>query len=117
MTLVDTSVWIDHLRRRDPRLASLLAAGRVLCHPFVIGELACGVMRNRSEVLALLAALQQAQCAEHAEALAFVERHDLAGAGLGWIDVHLLSAAVLARASLWTLDRNLSSAASRLGLS
>jgi len=116
VTLVDTSVWIDHLRRGNTRLAALLTDAQALCHPFVVGEMACGRIRNRREVLGLLEALPQARCAEHEEALTFVERHVLAGAGLGWIDVHLLAAAVLSRASLWTLDRRLAASADKLGV-
>ena len=116
MTLVDTSVWVDHLRRRNAALATLLDGGEAMCHPFVVGELACGTLRNRGEILRLLRHLPQAPIVEHDEVLAFVETHRLAGAGVGWVDVHLLAAAVLARAALWTLDRALGRAATRLGI-
>jgi len=115
MILVDTSVWVDHLRRGSSRLPQVLEADEVLCHPFIIGELACGQMKNRGEVLGLLQALPQASVLDDAEALAFVDTHRLMGVGLGWIDVHLLAAAVLSRAGLWTLDRSLTRTATRLG--
>jgi predicted nucleic acid-binding protein len=113
---VDTSVWIDHLRGRRGDLAGPLRDGLVLTHPFVIGELACGNLARRDEVLGLLAALPRAPEATHAEALALVAEARLAGRGLGWIDVHLLAAALLAGARLWTGDRALAAAAARLGV-
>jgi predicted nucleic acid-binding protein len=114
--LVDTSVWIDHLRSADPILVEHLLESRVLCHPFVIGELAVGVLRRRAELLDLLHALPSAPVAGHAEVLAFVEAHRLMGTGLGWIDVHLLASARLASHGLWTKDRPLTNAARRLGI-
>ena len=114
--LVDTSVWVDHFRRRNERLASLLLRARVLCHPFVVGELACGNLRRRSEILSLLKELPQAPVLDHQEVLTFVETQRLMGCGIGWIDAHLLSSAMLAAVSLWTLDRRLRAAARRLGV-
>ena len=114
--LVDTSVWIDHFRRYDWKLAALLDQGQVECHPFVVGELACGTLRQRDEILTLLRVLPEVPVAEHDEALAFVERHQLTGKGIGWIDVHLLASAHLARTSLWTADRRLRAAARRARL-
>jgi predicted nucleic acid-binding protein len=114
MVLVDTSVWIDHLSRSNSRLARLLDEGRVMCHPFVIGELACGDLRNRQEILGLLVALPQAPVADHDEALRLIERHSLFGRGLGWVDVHLLSSTLLAASALWTLDKSLNQAAGAL---
>lgn len=116
MILVDTSVWIDHLRGRDRTLVAQLLDGRVACHPFVIGELAVGSLRNRSEVLSLMATLPAVPVVSHAEMLAFIDAHALMGLGLGWIDVHLLASARLAGQSLWTRDRRLAKAASRLGV-
>lgn len=116
MILVDSSIWIDHLRRGDAELERLLAIDEVLCHPFVIGELACGHLRQRAAFLAQLRALPLAAAATHEEALAFVERHALAGRGIGWADVHLLIATLLARpAALWTRDKCLAAAAGELG--
>jgi len=116
MLLADTSVWVEHLRRGEPRLAALLEAGDVLCHPFVIGELACGHLGRRSEILGLLSALPSVDEAAHDEVLSFVERHRLQGKGLGLIDVHLLASCALARKRLWTLDVRLARAASQLGV-
>jgi hypothetical protein len=115
--LVDTSVWIDHFRRRNDRLAELLESGVVLCHPFVVGELACGSIGDRVETLHLLRMLPTATVVTHDEALAFVEVRELMGRGLGYIDVHLLASAFLAGALLWTLDKRLSGPAQALGVS
>lgn len=116
MILVDSSIWIDHLRRTDAELDRLLANDEVLCHPFVVGELACGHLRQRAAFLAQLQALPQAATSTHAEALAFIERHALAGRGIGWADVHLLCATRLdAAAALWTRDKRLANAAAELG--
>jgi predicted nucleic acid-binding protein len=115
--LVDTSVWVDHLRSGNGMLATALMAGRVLAHPFIIGELACGTLRNRREVLDLLARLPAVPTATHSEALAFIEGHALMGRGVGFIDVHLLaSVALAASAQLWTRDRRLASIAAELDL-
>jgi predicted nucleic acid-binding protein len=114
--LVDTSVWIDHFRRPSADLEHLLEEGRVWTHPFVIGELACGSLAHRTEVLRLIEALPISIVATHEEAIAFAERQRLAGTGLGWIDVHLLASARLARQSLWSIDRRLRAAAVRIGL-
>ena len=111
MTLVDTSVWIRHLRKGDERLVRLLEQGSVLCHPFVIGEMACGRLRNRDELLSLLRALPSTPVSDDEELLDFITRRKLAGRGLGWIDMHLLAAALLAHCGLWTLDKALARAA------
>lgn len=114
MVLVDTSVWIDHLRLGDALLAERLERGEVCGHPFVAGELACGSLRQRAEILGLLAALPQAPTAGHNEVLTFVEEQELSGRGLGWIDMHLLASARLGGHRLWTTDRALAAAAIRL---
>jgi len=115
--LVDTSVWVDHLRTGAPSLSAALEQGRVLTHPFVIGELACGNLKNRREVLRLLSDMPVAPVASDSEALDFVERRALMGRGLGYIDVHLLASAVLAgTARLWTRDKQLAVAAADLKL-
>ncbi len=116
MILVDTSVWIDHLRRGNARLEMLLDAALVSCHPFIVGELACGTLRNRSEILVLLGTLLSATVATHDETLAFLEANRLMGKGLGYVDVHLLAAAMLEGTPLWSLDRRLAAAAGRLGI-
>jgi len=116
VVLVDTSVWFDHLRRDNARLAALLSAGRVLSHPFVIGEVACGNLHRRRDILALLGALPHAGVVEHHEALHFVDAHRLGGSGVGWIDVHLMASAALTRCALWTLDRSLRERSHRLDI-
>jgi len=112
--LVDTSVWVDHLRRGNARLGACLENGEVECHPFVIGELACGSLKQRAELLELLAALPRVLEAEHDEVLAFIEWKRLMGRGLGWVDAHLLVSALLSRTSLWTLDKHLAAEARAL---
>ncbi len=117
MILVDTSVWVDHLRLGDARLAGLLAQAAVLMHPFVIGEIACGSLADRAALLSLLHGLPAAVVAEHAEVLGVIERHRLHGRGIGYVDVHLLAAVALTSgARLWTRDGRLGRAASALGL-
>jgi hypothetical protein len=114
--LVDTSVWVEHLRRGDPTLSALLSRGEVECHPFVVGELALGALRRRSEILALLQKLPHVRMASHDEALTFVDRHRLAGSGIGWVDAHLLASTALDRTQLWTRDRRLSDVARGLNV-
>jgi len=116
VVLVDTSVWVSHLREGNAKLEALLNEGMVVCHPFIIGELACGTMRNRAQILSLLQSLPTAEIAEHSEVLLFIERNRLVGKGLGYVDVHLLASAVLTDISLWTLDRKLQQASARIGL-
>lgn len=114
--LVDTSVWIDHLRRTNARLVDLLDQGTVVTHPFVIGELACGNLTRRDEILTLLQALPATPVVESDEALGFVTARHLHGRGLGWVDIHLLASALVHGSSLWSFDRALVAAAARLGL-
>ena len=116
MVLVDTSVWVAHLRQGAIGLAKLLHEDRVVAHPFIIGELACGNLKNRSEILTLLQALPQAVGAEHQEVRHFIEHYALMGKGLGYVDMHLLVSALLTGVSLWTLDRRLHGVAVKLGL-
>jgi predicted nucleic acid-binding protein len=114
--LVDTSIWVSHLREGDDRLVTLLDDGIVCCHPFVIGELACGDLKNRREILSLLRALPSAEVADHEEILALIDSNQLMGKGLAYVDVHLLGSAVLSGISLWTADRRLAEAATALGV-
>lgn len=117
MILVDTSVWVDHLRSGDPELVRLLEGERVMVHPFVIGELACGNLKNRQEVLKLLGDLPAASVATHDEVLTFIERRSLMGRGIGYVDVHLLAAVALSDdGRLWTRDRKLAVAVEKLDL-
>ncbi len=116
MLLVDTSVWVNHLRRSDERLKQALLDDQILMHPFVLGELACGSLHRRSSILNDLALLPLAVSAEHSEVLAFLEQHRLYGKGIGWIDAHLLASAALTRCRLWTLDSHLGDTAASLKL-
>ena len=100
MILVDTSVWVDHLRSGVPLLANLLQEGEVLIHPWVIGEIACGNLRNRQQVLDLLLGLTTALVASDSEVLLLIERGNLMGRGIGYVDAHLLAAAKLSRCGL-----------------
>ena len=116
MILVDTSVWIDHLRADNAALKRLLDAGRVLMHPFVLGELALGRMRQREMILAALSDLPRAEPATDAEVLGFVDRQALFGRGIGYVDAHLLaSVRPNAGAQLWTRDTRLRPVAERAG--
>ena len=116
MILVDTSVWVDHLRSGVPLLANLLQEGEVLIHPWVIGEIACGNLRNRQQVLDLLLGLTTALVASDSEVLLLIERGNLMGRGIGYVDAHLLAAAKLSRCGLWTQDRRLAVVAQEQGL-
>ena len=116
MILVDTSIWIDHLRHGVPRLEALLESNVVFTHGAVVGELACGNLRNREEVLELLRSLPQLFAATDEEVLAMIERHQLMGRGIGYIDAHLLTAAKMHAVKLWTGDRRLHDLAASLDL-
>ena len=116
MILVDTSVWIDHLRRHNARLAALLEGGQVRSHPFVVGELACGTLRQRAVVLELLGKLPASTVITPDETLTFIDARRLMGRGLGYVDIHLLASAVLDDARLWSLDKRLDQAARALGV-
>lgn len=116
MTLVDTSVWIDHLKKPNARLVSMLNDNEVLAHPLVVGELACCDLQARAAIFEYLGELPSAVVAEDLEALSLIEDEGLQGRGIGWIDVHLLASARLSGARLWTLDATLSKVGSSLGL-
>jgi predicted nucleic acid-binding protein len=117
MILVDTSVWVDHLRAGDAALLELLNRSQVQMHPFVLGELAFGNLRSRGEVLRLLKALPQSIVASDQEVLFFIERNALMGRGIGYVDAHLLAAVVLGGSTqLWTRDKHLQSVAEALNL-
>ncbi len=116
MVLVDTSVWVAHLRHGAIELEALLHGGQVVCHPFIVGELACGNLQNRSEIISLLQTLPGAIQAEHEEVMQFIEHYGLMGKGLGYIDIHLLASARLTAVALWTLDKRLNEVAIKLGV-
>jgi hypothetical protein len=108
MVLVDTSVWIDHFRRENPELIKFLLNDQVVCHPFIVGELACGNFKNRSEILSLLQALPRIPLISDSEVLSFINEKKLYGKGIGWIDAHLLASIYTYGCSLFTLEKKLS---------
>ncbi len=116
MVIVDTSIWISHLHDGNRQLEQLLLDAEVMCHIFVIGELACGNMKNRNEILSLLQSLPRSPIIEFNEYLHFIEHNQLEGKGIGFVDVQLLASAQLAGLPLWTGDKRLKSAAKELGL-
>jgi predicted nucleic acid-binding protein len=116
VVLVDTSVWIDHFRVTSGSLASLLEMDEVTMHPFIIGELACGNLANRKEIIALLHTLPPVRKVEDDELLLFLEGHTLMGRGVGLIDVHLLASCHLDRCRLWTKDKRLRAIATGMGI-
>ncbi len=114
MVLVDTSVWISHLRDGNAELANLLNDGRVLCHPLIVGELACGNLKDRAVILSFLQLLPMCIEAEHDEVLSFIEDNSLMGKGIGYVDAHLIASAVLTGVPIWTLDKKLAQTADSL---
>ncbi len=116
MVLVDTSVWINHFRKGDRRLENLLDGMEVVCHPFIIGELACGHIKNRQEILSLLQALPVLPEVGLDEHLYFVEEQKLFGRGIGFVDIQLLASAQLEGVRLWTSDKKLKAVAEAHGL-
>jgi predicted nucleic acid-binding protein len=116
MVLVDTSIWVTHLRQGSRQLEKLLMDAEVMCHPFIIGELACGNLKNRNEIISLLQSLPSAPTIEFDEFIFFINRNHLMGKGIGFVDVHLLASAQLTGIPLWTADKRLRSAADQLEL-
>jgi len=114
MVLVDTSVWVSHLRDGNAELANLLNDGSVLCHPLIVGELACGNLKDRALILSFLQFLPMSIEAEHDEVLSFIDDNRLMGKGVGYVDVHLIASAILMGVSLWTLDKKLAQVADSL---
>jgi hypothetical protein len=107
LVLVDTTVWVAHFREGNEGLEILLNNGDVMCHPFIVGELACCNINNRAEILSLLKLLPMAVQVENEEVLHFIEANTLMGKGLGYVDIHLAASAVLSEVPIWTLDKNL----------
>jgi predicted nucleic acid-binding protein len=117
MILADTSIWIDHFRRSDSRLARLLDHGDVVMHPFVLGELALGYVPKIAEMIEDLRTLPKAAVADTDEVLEFIAHRALSGSGIGYVDAHLLASAALAPETLlWTRDKRLHTAAHSLSL-
>jgi len=116
MVITDTSIWVTHLRQGSRQLEKLLIDAEVMCHPFIIGELACGSLKNRNEIISLLQSLPMTPTIEFDEFIFFIERNRLMGIGIGFVDVHLLASAQLTGIPLWTADKRLKSAATKLDL-
>jgi hypothetical protein len=116
MVLVDTSIWVAHLRNGNRQLERLLMDSEVICHPFIIGELACGNINNRNEILSLLKSLPLAPVLEFDEFLFFIEENQLMRVGIGFVDVNILGSAKIAGTPLWTGDKKLNLAAINLSL-
>ena len=116
MILADSSIWIDHLRSPEQTLVSLLEAEQIVVHPWVTGELACGNLADRENTLELLRSVPQARVVDEDEVLFFIDRHRIAGKGVGYIDMHLLASAALGTLKIWTRDRRLGEVAALLGL-
>jgi predicted nucleic acid-binding protein len=116
MVLVDTSIWVTHLRKGSRQLKKLLMDAEVMCHPFIVGELACGNLKNRNDIISLLKSLPMASTIDFDEFLYFIDSNHLTGKGIGFVDVHLLAAAQLTGVPLWTADKRLTSAAAKLEL-
>jgi predicted nucleic acid-binding protein len=114
--LVDSSIWIDHFRHGDLELTKIIGDDRLLCHPFVVGELALGSLRDRDAVLTFLGAQREAVVATHAEVMVVIDRYSVFSMGIGYTDAHLLTSTLLdRRSSLWTRDKRLMAAAQKVG--
>lgn len=116
MVLADTSIWVEHLRYGNKELGNLLRKTDICCHPFIIGELSCGNLKNRREILSLLSDLPTVTIAENEEVLELVETRKLMGHGIGWIDAHLLASALLSGSPMWTADKRLRTLTAALGV-
>jgi predicted nucleic acid-binding protein len=113
MVLVDTSIWIDHFKNGNNQLIELLDNGEVFCHPFIIGELACGYIKNRQEIITALRALPQSAFIEHDEIMVFIEKNNIMGKGLGYIDIAILGSSLVTGIPLWTFDQKLNAIAKK----
>ena len=116
MVLVDSSVWIDHFRNSNDQLVELLNDGEVFCHPFITGELACGNLKNRKDILTALQALPQSSIIEHNEIMIFIENNKMMGKGLGYVDVAILASSLVTGIKLWTLDQKLNDMAIKFNI-
>jgi hypothetical protein len=116
MVIVDTSIWVNHLREGNSHLEELLLNANVVCHHFIIGELACGNIRNRNEFLSLIQTLPMAPMIDPDEFLYFIEQNSLMGKGIGFVDIHLLASACLSEIPLWTSDKKLKSVSTELNI-
>ena len=117
LILADTSVWVRHFRNGEEHLIELLDQGLIACHPFIVGELACGSLKNRQEIIQLLEALPRVNTLDHSEVLWLIESRNLMSQGIGYVDTHLLGAALVSNTPLWTLDKSLQNLAEQLNIS
>lgn len=115
LILADTSIWVTHFREGQKELIDLLEQGLIACHPYIVGELACGSLKNRNEIIQLLEALPRVDVLEHVEVMEFIESRKLMSIGIGYVDVHLLGSSLLSNTPLWTQDKSLIKAAKSLG--
>lgn len=115
--LADTSVWVNHLRKGEEHFIHLLESGAVVCHPFIIGELASGSLKNRAEIIRLLDALPRVEVLGHDEVMSFIEARKTMSMGIGYVDTHLLGSAILSESPLWTFDKSLNKLASQFNIS
>ena len=116
LVLADTSIWITHFRVGQNHFIELLEQGLISCHPYIIGELACGSLKNRTEIIKLLEALPTVNVLEHSEVMDFLDSRKLMSIGIGYVDVHLLGASLLSDTPIWTFDRSLVKAAKSLNI-
>ena len=114
LVLADTSIWVTHFRKSENHLIQLLESGFVACHPFIIGELACGSLKNRNEIIQLLEALPNVPVLDHQEVMSFIESRKIMSKGIGYVDIHLLGSSLISDIPLWTLDKSLAKVASTL---
>jgi len=114
LVLADTSIWVRHLRYGEKHLIKLLELGVIACHPFIIGELACGSLKNRQEIIQLLEDLPVVDVLEHSEVMIFIETNNLMSKGIGYVDTHLLGSSILSNIPLWTYDKSLDKVANSL---
>jgi predicted nucleic acid-binding protein len=114
LVLADTSIWVTHFRKSENHLIQLLESGFVVCHPFIIGELACGSLKNRNEIIQLLEALPNVPVLDHQEVMSFIESRKIMSKGIGYVDIHLLGSSLISDIPLWTLDKSLAKVASTL---
>ena len=116
IVLADTSIWIKHFREGNKQFTELLEQGLIACHPYIVGELACGSLKNRSEIIGLLEALPMAVVLEHSEVMELIEKQKLMSIGIGYIDTHLLGSSLLSDFQLWTFDKSLQKAAKAMNI-
>jgi predicted nucleic acid-binding protein len=117
MILADTSIWINHLDKSNEVMSRLLHEDKIVLHPFVVGEIALGNLKNRKLILGSLQKFKALAIADEQDVLELIDVHGLSGVGIGYVDTHLLASAALANARLWTLDKQLAAAAQKLHVS